>query len=384
MYQPERSQQITRVVVLQPTPFCNINCRYCYLPQRALARTMTSAVLVRILDSLFTSSLLAESITLLWHAGEPLVAPLSFYQEAFRHIERLNTKKIRIISLLQTNGTLITQQWCDFIKLQGIRVSVSLDGPQHIHDRYRVDRAGKGSFARAMRGVQLLQQNGIEPFIIMVLTRYALDYPDEIWQFFCEHGLNQLAFNIEEVNGIHTHSSLESEENVLRYKHFLQRICELRAQSERPPYIREINTFLERIQLLSEPTLSEENIAGVMLNFDYAGNVSTFASDLLTMQHPRFGDFKLGNVFTERLEDMLNSPKLHALNAEVQRGVANCQQSCQYFDFCGGGSPVNKLSEHGQLDATETMHCRLNIQTAMDVALQHLELRHNRARDNNQ
>lgn len=365
-----------QALVLQPTPLCNIDCRYCYLPDRTVNRVMTSAVLTRVLEACFSSSLLAERVVLLWHAGEPLVVPLAFYHETLALVERFNTRGVTVIPTLQTNGMRITQQWCDFIQQHHIRVGVSLDGPQHIHDHSRVDRAGKGTFIRAMRGIELLQQNGIEPSIIMVLTKYALDYPDEIWQFFRDHHLTKLAFNIEEVNGAHTRSTLEHEQGIQdKYKQFLRRILELRDHCEQPPFVREIDTFLDRIYHLSEAVCSQENRAGAIVSVDAAGNISTFVSELLTMTHPRYGDFLLGNIVDGTLEDMLTGPKLWAINREIQRGVMRCQQTYAYFDFCGGGSPANKLSEHGTFDVTETLYCQLKIQATMDVMLEHVERR---------
>lgn len=366
-----------QAVILQPTPFCNINCRYCYLPDRAVNKVMSSTVLTRILEELFASSLLAKQVALLWHAGEPLVVSLDFYREAMALVQRLNIRGVTITPTLQTNGMLLTQEWCDFIRQHHIRVGVSLDGPQHIHDKSRVDRAGRGTFARTMRGVQLLQQNGIEPLIIMVLTKEALEYPDEIWQFFRDHHLTNVAFNIEEVNGAHTQSSLENAKGIEdKYKQFLKRLLELRELCVLPPAVREIDTFVGRIRDISTVVRSQENTSGTLVSFDYAGNVSTFSSELLTMTHPRYRDFLLGNIFDGTLADLLSSPKLLAINDEIQRGVTRCQQTCAYFGFCGGGSPANKFSEHGKLDATETLYCRLKIQATMDAVLEYTESRY--------
>jgi uncharacterized protein len=368
----------TQVVVLQPTPFCNIDCRYCYLSGRSVYQVMAPAVLRRILEELFSSSFLADRVVLLWHAGEPLTVPLDFYRQTLSLIQEFNTRGVKVIPSLQTNGMLITQQWCDFLKQHQVHVGVSLDGPQHIHDQNRVDRAGKGTFERTMRGIRLLQQNGIEPSIIMVLTNYALDYPDEIWQFFSDHHLTNLAFNVEEVNGAHTRSSLNTGGEIKeRYKRFLQRLLELRDRCEgSPPFIREIDPFLGLSQTLTDSLRSQTSVAGATVSFDSVGNVSTFASELLTMKHPHYGDFLLGNVFDGPLEDLFAKAKHLAIQEEIQRGVVRCQQSCDYFDFCGGGSPANKFSEHGTLDATETLYCKLKIQATIDVLLEHEEQRY--------
>lgn len=366
----------TQLVVLQPTSFCNINCRYCYLPDRLSNTKMTMQTLVHILEALFTSPLLADPLTIAWHAGEPMVLPLSFYQDAYHYIEKLNTQDVRIATTFQTNGTLITQEWCDFINHHQINIGISLDGPQFLHDRSRIDRAGRGTFVRAMRGVELLQRNGIEPTILMVLTRDALDYPDSIWEFFKQHRLTRIGFNIEEINGAHTQSSLQHETSKDRYKHFFMRLLELQAAAETPLFLREVDTIMTRIQFLTRPVQSMENIPMLMLSFDYRGNVSTFASELLTMSHPHLGNFHLGNIHEKTLEEMRSSEKLAQINAEIRRGVTQCQQTCHYFAFCGGGSPANKLSEHGTFACTETMQCQLKVQTAIDTALEYLERVH--------
>jgi uncharacterized protein len=361
------------MVVMQPTPFCNINCRYCYLPTRSLSGRMSLRVLSRIFEALFSSTLLADKITLVWHAGEPLLVPVSFYEYAFQLMERLNTHDIRIGTALQTNGMLITQEWCDFIKRRQVRIGVSLDGPRWLHDQQRLDRSGKGTFERTMRGIELLLANGIMPSIIMVLTEEALDHADEIWQFFADHHLTRLAFNLEEINGAHKWTSLDVEKDKSRYKRFLHRLLELSDASVKPPSIREITTSVNCIRSFEPPIFALENTPAAILSFDYRGNVSTFASELLTAKHPRYGDCFLGNVFEGTLEELLSRQKLVAMNTEVQSGVARCRTSCHYFAFCGGGSPVNKLSENGTFDSAETRQCQLRIQATMEAVLEYLE-----------
>src|SRR5690348_1012680 len=147
---------------------------------------------LRIFEALFSSSLLADHISIVWHAGEPLTLPIAFYEQAFQTAEQFNTRGIHVTHCFQTNGMLINQAWCDLIKSHHVQIGVSLDGPRPLHDAHRVDRAGKGTFDRALRGLTLLQQNGVPLSIIIVLTHAALAYPDEIWQFFVEHGLTRL------------------------------------------------------------------------------------------------------------------------------------------------------------------------------------------------
>ena len=363
----------TQLVVIQATPFCNINCSYCYLPKRFSTKRMDNRTLSRIFEVLFASSFLSDHITIVWHAGEPLVLPPAFYEEALRIVERFNVRGVDVRHCFQTNGTLINQVWCDFIKRHNVHVGVSLDGPRYMHDAYRVDRTGKGTFARTLHGLKLLRQNGIDSAIIMVLTRYALAYPDEIWQFFIEHGLTRLAFNIEEIEGVHTSSSLRTSDTLTQYKRFFARLLELRDMCENPPFVRELDTLINRLTCASTPVYSRQNTPMAILNFDCEGNVSTFSPELLTMTDPHYGDFTFGNVFDSALEELPRCQKFVAINTVIQEGVSRCKQTCQHFAYCGGGAPSNKLYENKTFDSTETMYCRLGKQVLMDVVLEYLE-----------
>ena len=207
----------------------------------------------------------------------------------------------------------------------------------------------------------------------MVLTHYALAYPDEIWQFFTEHGLTRLAFNSEEIEGVHTSSSLRASDTLAQYKRFFARLLELRDMCENPPYVRELDTLINRLTCGNTSIHSRLNTPMAILSFDCEGNVSTFSPELLTMTDPHSGHFTFGNVFDSTLEELPQCPKFVALNELIQKGVSKCNQTCQYFAYCGGGAPSNKLYENKAFDSTETMYCKLGKQVLMDVVLDYLE-----------
>jgi len=384
---PDPVRTRTELIVIQATPFCNVDCRYCYLPNRSSTKRIDDRTLERVFAFLFAEPLLSDPVSIVWHAGEPLALPISFYENAFRIAEQCNTQGLRIVHFFQTNGTLINQEWCDLIERYGVKVGVSLDGPQRIHDRQRVDRAGRGTFDRAMRGIELLQRNQIKPSIITVLTQYALDYPDEIWHFFVEHRLMHLAFNVEEIEGVHKHSSLAAKESFMRYKRFFARLLELREQCDSPLFIRELDHLINVIRnsdkYADRKAGAQENEPLAVLSFDCEGNISTFSPELLTMAHPQYGHFRFGNVFGGTLEDMLASQKFVDIDAEIRRGVSRCRQSCSYFSFCGGGAPSNKLWENNAFDTTETMRCKLGKQAIVDAALDYLESKYALSSDHN-
>jgi uncharacterized protein len=144
-------------------------------------------------------------------------------------------------------------------------------------------------------------------------------------------------------------------------------------QAAHPLDIREFTRIHERIRLGKRPALSQTNLPGAILSFDWTGNISTFSPEMLTMTFPSSGAFHFGNVFTHTIEEALTGQRCQEVQAAIQRGVSLCRQTCEYFLFCGGGFPSNKLSEHRTCEAGETQACRLRVKTTVDVMLEYLE-----------
>ena len=132
------------MVVLQPTAFCNINCSYCYLPDRDNKHVLAQSTVTRLFSELFASGWTAPRLTVIWHAGEPLVVPAAFYREAFASIERLRPASVAVHHAFQTNGMLIDADWCALFRDWNVGVGVSIDGPRELHDRHRKTRSEIG------------------------------------------------------------------------------------------------------------------------------------------------------------------------------------------------------------------------------------------------
>jgi uncharacterized protein len=319
----------------------------------------------------FATGLVRTPFTVAWHAGEPMVLRPEFYTVAFEAAARHNAEQVPLVHSFQTNATLIDQAWCDFIKTHHVQVGVSVDGPDFLHDRYRITRGGAGTHHRVVRGIERLQDNGIPFHVISVLTREALDYPDELYEFYVEHGIEQVGFNIEEIEGPHRESSLSIDDAKVRFRRFMARFLDLAADGPARLWVREEESMTRAI-LAAQPDAAvwtQETTPFAIVSVDWKGNVSTFSPELLGLTHDRYGDFTLGNVQTDSIESILASPRLAALHGDIAEGVEQCRQACAYFRFCGGGAPVNKLSENGSFASTETLFCRLNRQAMLDVVL---------------
>jgi uncharacterized protein len=103
------------LLVIQPTPFCNIDCRYCYLPERNSKAVVAPSTLLNLFSQVFASGWLQDCLSVVWHAGEPMVLPIAFYRDAFRMIDRAKPSELAITHSFQTNGTLIDDEWCNFL-----------------------------------------------------------------------------------------------------------------------------------------------------------------------------------------------------------------------------------------------------------------------------
>lgn len=363
------------LLIIQPTPFCNIDCSYCYLPDRQLKKQISFETLAWIAKRTFSSGFVHKPFTVVWHAGEPLVLPVSFYQRAFAIFEEHNTIGASWRHSFQTNGTLITPEWCEFIRVNSVRIGLSIDGPAFLHDRCRKTRQGQGTHARVMNGVRLLREHDIPFHVITVVTRATLDYPDELYDFYVSNGINEVGFNCEEIEGPNQHSSLEGADAAALYRRFLERFFDLASQASPPLRVREFDEALLTILHGGRDAdrMNHQSTPLAIISVDCTGNFSTFSPELLGLPSTEYGGFALGNVANDPFEKVVEQPRFQAMQRDIVLGIQRCRESCAYFPQCGGGAPGNKYFENGSFDSTETLFCRLNLQATLDVVLDRLE-----------
>jgi uncharacterized protein len=323
----------------------------------------------------FAEDLPAAELSVVWHAGEPLAMPKSWYLEAFRRIDRLRPSSVRLRHHIQTNAVLIDTDWCYFFRTHDVRVGISLDGPGFLHDSRRKTRDGKGTHAKVMRGVDNLNQAGISFHVICVLTRNSLAYPDEIFDFFAALNIRQLCFNIEEIEAENSSSSLQDDGVEEEFRAFFRRIVERLKEQPNSFRIREIDAVLSALRDPAFGTLAgnTQNRPGFILTVGWEGSFSTWSPELLGQNHPIFGNMALGNVLYDEIASAIRSERFAAMQAEIDAGTRRCRADCKYFDFCLGGAPSNKLAETGSFDATETMFCRFTQKAIVDVVLEMLD-----------
>ena len=355
-------------LVLQSTPFCNIDCRYCYLPERSNRGVMSEETLHALFTKVLRAEYLKDELSIVWALGEPLAAPIAFYERALETAASMCPAGVKLRHSFQTNATLATESWCRFIKKWEVGVGVSIDGPAALHDANRVTRSGKGTFEKTMDGLRLFRAHGIEPSVLSVISQSNLDSPDALFDFYEENDIRHVGINVEELDGANRSSSLTACSVDERFRNFLRRAFHRFEQGNVIRSFREYdpNLILDRVESFAKaPILSIDRLQ--LLAVDYQGNFTFFGPELLGGDYADSSRFVLGNVLNDNLEDVVHTDKFRWITGQIDEGIRACMESCRYFGVCGGGTPSNKYYEHGTFSAAETQYCRLRVKAVADV-----------------
>ncbi len=369
------------LVVIQPTSLCNINCNYCYVPDRKDKFIMSYELLETAIAKVLNNSLLSDSIEFLWHAGEPLTVGIPFYEKAVEFMKKHNRFGIKIHNTIQTNGIMLNDKWCEFFRNNDFQVGVSLDGPEFINDLNRVGWNGKSTHNKVMQGISYLKKHNIQFGIIGVLTMESLNYPKEVFDFFYQNEIFSVAFNVEEVENANISSSLsgnvlDTEEIIRKYENFIYVFYDLQQSHTPRVEVREFTEILSTIQ----NKISNQNYQRVyteatdlaVLTIHKNGDISTYSPEFAGMKAEKYNNFIIGNIYNDEIDELYKNKFFLALQSDIHRSIKMCSETCLYFDFCGGASLSNKFSENGTLLSTETMTCKLHVQSLSKVVIDKL------------
>jgi uncharacterized protein len=271
---------------------------------------------------------------------------------------------------IQTNGMLLTVPWCELFKKWEVGVGVSIDGPKHLHDAHRVTRSGRGTFDKTLAGIRLLKREQVPFHVISVLSKQALQSPREMFDFYVSEGIEDVCFNVEESEGAHVSDLFAVDDVQQLFKSFLSEFWRLARQSGQIRFVREMDGVLPRIFRPEQSAMRNAQVEPFgMMNVDCHGNVSSFSPELLGLKNGDYGDFIIGNIRTDSLEEMHCSRNMAAMSRDIAAGVAACRTNCEYFSVCGGGAPINKLAENGSFTGTRTSFCSLTQMVPVDLIL---------------
>jgi uncharacterized protein len=330
---------------------------------------MSREVIEALRDRIFRRLPAQSAPIVVWHAGEPTAAPIEWYEHAYSRL--LDVAPAQTGFAMQSNGIAIDDRWIDLFRRTNTNVSLSIDGPQKFHDARRRTRNDKPTWKLATRALKRLQGAGFDPSVITVLHPDGLECVDDYYAFYRDSGITQVSFSVDELEGANKASSFAGRDFKAEITAFLLSILDRAYRDDFPLHIREV----ERIaQKLAGIELSEnEQVdpwAAIIVAAD--GSVSTFSPEFMEANAPAYDNFVFGNILKGNLEDFAQTSTFLRAKREIAQGVAACKTSCRYFAVCGGGSPVNKLSEKSDMTVTETDFCRLTTQTSADALLSFL------------
>ncbi len=338
---------------------CNLNCEYCYYLEKAnlyrkedkTARfTMSDELLDRFIREYIESQTM-PNVLFTWHGGEALMRPLSFYKRVVE-LQQRYARGMHIDNAIQTNGTLLTDEWCEFFAQQGWLVGVSIDGPQEFHDEYRRNKMGQPSFRKVMQGINLLKKHQVEWNALAVINDYNADYPLEFYNFFKEIECHYIQFTpiVERLfahkDGRHLASPMEHTNVPLadfsvspeQWGDFLIAIFDEWVKEDVGKY------FIQLFDSTLANWVGEAPGVCTMARTCGHAGVMEYNGDVYSCDHFVFPEYKLGNIRTSTLVEMLYSDRQQKFgNDKYDRLPKQCKE-CEFIFACNGECPKNRFA----------------------------------------
>lgn len=334
------TKQLDSVLIKPAGPDCNLACRYCFylekeqlFPDSAIHR-MSAAVLEATIRQVMTQS--AANLSFGWQGGEPTLMGVGFFEEAVELEKKYGRRGQIVGNGLQTNGLLIDRRWCRFLREARFLVGLSLDGPAHVHDHYRVTRGGQPTWKHVTDALKRMLDTGVEVNALTVLNNYSARFPREIYEFLKDSGLSYMqfipCFECDPHNPTRVAPFSVNPEQLGTF------LCEVfdcwlgDFRDGRPTTsIRWVESVFATYVGLPPPecTLLEE--CGNYVVVEHNGDV--FACDFFVED-----EWRLGSVLDGNLADMLNSPRQDQFGRRKAELPRACQV-CRWLAHCRGGCP---------------------------------------------
>ncbi len=344
-------------VMLKPVgAVCNLACDYCYYLEKAKLykenpkHVMSEELLEKFIEEYINSQTMPQ-VLFTWHGGETLMRPLSFYKRAME-LQKKYANGRTIDNCIQTNGTLLTDEWCQFFKKNNWLVGVSIDGPQEFHDEYRKNKQGRPSFHKVMQGINLLKKHGVEWNGMAVVNEYNADYPEEFYRFFKDLGCHYIQFApiVERIlphgDGRHLASLADGGDAPLaefsvspeQWGNFLCRLFDLWVKED-------VGTYY--IQLFDSTLANwvgeQPGVCSMARTCGHAG-VMEFNGDVYACDHFVFPEYKLGNIYQQTLVEMMYSERQQRFGQNKYDSLPHQCKECEWLFACNGDCPKNRFA----------------------------------------
>ena len=338
--------RITSLLIKPASAVCNLDCAYCFYldreadPYKALpARRMTQETLERLVDSYLFYSY--PRSTFVFQGGEPMLAGLPFFEKLIEFQKRYGRAGQSVSNALQTNGVLIDDNWCGLLKEYKWLVGVSLDGPEPMHDLYRVNKQGKGTWKNVMRGVETLQKHGVAFNLLCVLSQANVEKPKEVYRFFRSLGVDGIQYiplSEFDASGRPLPFTITPEQ----YGRFLTETFDLWWPERRQVRVRFFDNIAEALSGLKPTTCTMHETCDSYVVVEYNGDV--FPCDFFVEK-----SWKLGNIIEDSWAEIARRPRRFQFAGKKTLAHPECQ-ACEYQSICHAGCPKFRAGPRGQFE----------------------------------
>ena len=343
-------------VMLKPAgAHCNLACKYCYYQEKnklyptAQRHLMSDEMLEQFTREYIEAQTMSQ-VLFTWHGGEPLLRSIDFYRKALS-LQQKYAGGRRIDNVIQTNGTLLTDEWCEFFAQNHWLVGISIDGPQPDHDHYRLTAAGKPSWKKVMQGIKLLKKHGVEWNAMAVVNAYNANHPLEFYRFFKENGCQFLQFTpiVERLTRHEdgrTLASLADKDEISlseasvtpeQWGYFLSAIFDEWVRKD----VGKIFVEIFDCTLANWMGISP-GICAYSKECGHAG-VMEHNGDVYSCDHFVFPEYKLGNIRDHSLIDMLYGEQQQEFSRLKHSSLPRQCKECDMEFACHGECPKNRF-----------------------------------------
>ena len=343
-------------VMLKPAgAHCNLACKYCYYLEKnklypTAQRHLMSDEILEQFTREYIEAQTMNQVLFTWHGGEPLLRSIDFYRKALS-LQQKYAGGRRIDNVIQTNGTLLTDEWCEFFAQNHWLVGISIDGPQPYHDHYRLTAAGKPSWKKVMQGIKLLKKHGVEWNAMAVVNAYNVNHPLEFYRFFKENGCQFLQFTpiVERLTRHEdgrTLASLADKDEISlseasvapeQWGYFLCAIFDEWVRKD----VGKIFVEIFDCTLANWMGISP-GICAYSKECGHAG-VMEHNGDVYSCDHFVFPEYKLGNIRDHSLIDMLYGEQQQEFSRLKHSSLPRQCKECDMEFACHGECPKNRF-----------------------------------------
>ncbi len=329
-----------QVMVKPVGAVCNLDCRYCYYLEKkdlyphAGQFRMADDLLERYIVQHIEASP-AESILFSWHGGEPTILGLDYFRRIAELQRRHRPPGREILNGIQTNGTLLDEDWCRFLAAERFSVGLSLDGTRELHDCFRVDRQERPTHKSVLQAFRMLQRHGVHCDVLCVVHQQNVRQPAAVYRFFKEIGVQFLQFLplvTREENGVGAQSVPAQ-----AYGAFLCTIFDEWARSDVG------RVHIQNFDEATRPFLGMDH--ALCISAPICGNIVVLEhnGDVYACDHFVDTEHRLGNIHTTPLRELLGHPALLQFGRDKQERLPRYCQECDVLDLCNGGCPKDRL-----------------------------------------